>query len=203
LPSGAAAYAVCDVTQPDAVESAVNATVARFGTLDVVFSNAGNIGYQGPIATYPVDEFMAVLDVHVKGAFLVAKYAEPQMNDGGSFIITSSIAGMRGSAGGFGYSTAKHAQVGLMRCLAKALAPRNIRVNTIHPGPIDNDFQLEVERRIGALTKRDATAMFNATIPLGRHGTADEIARSVLYLASDASSFTTSSTLMVDGGLLG
>lgn len=203
LPPGQSGYVVCDVTQPDQVAAAVDATVARFGKLDVLFSNAGNIGVMGPIEDYPLEEFMAVLDVHVKGAFLACKYAVPHMNDGGSIVITSSIAGMRGSAGGFGYSTAKHAQVGLMRCLAKALAPRRIRVNSIHPGPVDNAFQLEVEHRIGALTKRDATAAFNAAIPLGRHARAEEIAQSVLYLASDASSFTTSVTLMVDGGLLG
>jgi NAD(P)-dependent dehydrogenase (short-subunit alcohol dehydrogenase family) len=203
LPADRAGYVVCDVTQPAQMEAAVDATVMRFGKLDVLFSNAGNIGAMGPIEDYPLEEFMAVLDVHVKGAFLACKYAVPQMNDGGSIVITSSIAGMRGSAGGFGYSTAKHAQVGLMRCLAKALAPRRIRVNTIHPGPVDNDFQLEVEHRIGAMTKRDATAAFNAAIPLGRHARPDEIAKSVLYLASDLSSFTTGAILMVDGGLLG
>jgi len=78
-----------------------------------------------------------------------------------------------------------------MRSLAKPLAPRRIRVNTIHPAPVDNAFQLEVERRLSIVLEHDATAMLNATIPLGRHAQADEIARSVLYLASEASSFTT------------
>ena len=203
LPADRAGFAVCDVTEPEQVEAAVAATVARFGKLDVLFSNAGNLGAMGPIEDYPLDAFMAVLDVHVKGAFLACKYGVRAMNDGGSIVITSSIVGKRGSPGAYGYSTAKHAQVGLMRSLAKALAPRGIRVNTIHPGPIDNEFQLEVERRLTAIIKRDATAMLNSTIPLGRHGRADEVARSVLYLASDASSFTTGTTLMVDGGSLG
>lgn len=203
LPADRVASIVCDVTQPDQVEAAVAATVARFGKLDVLFSNAGNLGAMGPIEDYPLDSFMSVLDVHVKGAFLACKYGVAQMNDGASIVITSSIVGKRGSPGAYAYSTAKHAQVGLMRSLAKALAPRGIRVNTIHPGPIDNEFQLEVERRLSAILKKDATAMLNATIPLGRHGRADEVARSVLYLASDASSFTTGTTLMVDGGSLG
>jgi NAD(P)-dependent dehydrogenase (short-subunit alcohol dehydrogenase family) len=99
--------------------------------------------------------------------------------------------------------TAKHAQVGLMRALAKQVAPRRIRVNTIHPGPVDNAFQLEVERRLSAVIKRDATEFLNTQIPLGRHAQAAEIAQSVLYLASDASSFTTGTTLMVDGGMSG
>jgi NAD(P)-dependent dehydrogenase (short-subunit alcohol dehydrogenase family) len=203
LPAERAGFAVCDVTDPDQVEAAVTATVARFGKLDVLFSNAGNLGAIGPIEDYPLESFMAVLDVHVKGAFLACKYGVRHMNDGGSIVITSSIVGKRGSPGSYGYSVAKHAQVGLMRSLAKALAPRGIRVNTIHPGPIDNEFQLEVERRLTTIMKRDATAVLNASIPLGRHGRADEVARSVLYLASDASSFTTGTTLMVDGGSLG
>jgi NAD(P)-dependent dehydrogenase (short-subunit alcohol dehydrogenase family) len=76
-------------------------------------------------------------------------------------------------------------------------------VNTIHPGPVDNAFQLEVERRLSVAIKRDATEFLNSQIPLGRHAQAAEIAASVLYLASDASSFTTGTTLMVDGGMSG
>ncbi len=88
-----------------------------------------------------------------------------------------------------------------MRVLAKELAPRNTRVNTIHPGPVDNAFQTRVEDSLGGVLGRDATAFFNEIIPLKRHVRAEEVARSVLYLASDASSFTTGSLLMVDGGL--
>jgi len=200
LPADRAGYVVADVTRPESVQRYVDATVARFGKIDVVFSNAGNIGTIAPIEDYPLDVFQSVLDVHVVGAFLACKYAVPQMNDGGSIIITSSIVGVRGSHGEFGYSVAKHAQVGLMRSLAKALAPRRIRVNTIHPGPVDNAFQLEVERRLSIVLKKDATAMLNASIPLGRHARAEEIAQTVLFLASDASSFTTGTTMVIDGG---
>jgi NAD(P)-dependent dehydrogenase (short-subunit alcohol dehydrogenase family) len=123
------------------------------------------------------------------------------MTDGGSIVITSSVAATRGDPGVYAYITAKHAQIGLMRCLAKELAPRRIRVNTIHPGPISNDFQLNVEKGLGAAIGRDGTAFFNEMIPLGRHGTPEEIARSVLYLASEQSSFTTGAMLMADGGM--
>jgi NAD(P)-dependent dehydrogenase (short-subunit alcohol dehydrogenase family) len=123
------------------------------------------------------------------------------MNDGGSIVITSSVAGVRGDPGVYAYITAKHAQVGLMRCLAKELAPRRIRVNTIHPGPIQNTFQQAVESDLSKLIQRDGATFFNAMIPLGRHGSPDEIAQSVLYLASDQSSFTTGATLMADGGM--
>ena len=118
------------------------------------------------------------------------------MRPGGSFIITSSVAATRGDPGVYAYITAKHAQVGLMRCLAKELAPRNIRVNTVHPGPIDNDFQLNVEKGLGEEIGRDGTEFFNELIPMGRHGSADEIAKAVLFLASDMSSFTTGAMIM-------
>ncbi|WP_458757830.1 SDR family NAD(P)-dependent oxidoreductase [Afipia sp. TerB] len=190
-----------DVSNAEATATYVRKAVKRFGAIDVLFSNAGNFGVVRPIETYPDRVFDDVLAVHVKGAYLAAKHAVPHMNDGGSIIFTSSVAGMRGDAGVYAYITAKHAQIGLMRCLAKELAPRRIRVNTIHPGPIDNAFQLAVENGLGEALGVDGTAFFNAMIPLGRHGTADEIARSVLYLASSDSSFTTGATLMVDGGM--
>jgi NAD(P)-dependent dehydrogenase (short-subunit alcohol dehydrogenase family) len=190
-----------DVTRAGDVAAFVEATRAHYGKIDVLFSNAGNFGTVAPIADYPEDVFDAVYAVHVRGAFLACKYAVPAMNDGGSIIITSSVAATRGDPGVYAYITAKHAQIGLMRCLAKELAPRRIRVNTIHPGPIDNQFQLAVEKGLGEAIGGDGTAFFNALIPLGRHGTPEEIARSVLYLASDQSSFTTGAMLMVDGGM--
>ncbi|MEW9807916.1 SDR family NAD(P)-dependent oxidoreductase [Mesorhizobium sp. ZMM04-5] len=201
LPPGRAAGMAADVSDAAATSAYVAATIERFGGLDVLFSNAGNFGTVAPIADYPDSTFDHVMAVHVKGAYLAAKHASPHMREGGSIIITSSVAGMRGDAGVYAYITAKHAQVGLMRCLAKELAPRGIRVNSIHPGPIDNAFQLAVERGLGDAMGLDGTAYFNGLIPLGRHGSADEIARSVLYLASDDSSFVTGATLMVDGGM--
>lgn len=195
------AYVVADVTDATSVREAVEATTARWGVIDVLFSNAGNFGVVTPIADYPEDVFDAVYAVHVKGAFLLCKYAAPKMNDGGSIVINSSVAATRGDPGVYAYITAKHAQVGLMRCLAKELAHRRIRVNTIHPGPVDNGFQFAVEKDLQNVIGRDGTQFFNEQIPLGRHGRPDEIARSVLYLASDQSSFTTGSMLMVDGGM--
>lgn len=195
------AWGAADVTKSDQVKTVMANAVARFGKIDVLFSNAGNFGTVAPIADYPEDVFDSVLAVHVRGAFLCAKHAVPHMNDGGSIIFTSSVAGVTGDPGVYGYITAKHAQVGLMRVLAKELAGRNIRVNTVHPGPVDNAFQLNVEQKLGAIIGRDGTQFFNEIIPLHRHVRAEEVARSVLFLASDASSFTTGCLLMVDGGM--
>jgi NAD(P)-dependent dehydrogenase (short-subunit alcohol dehydrogenase family) len=199
--SDSVAWSAADITRSDQVKDCMSRTVGRWGKIDVLFSNAGNFGVVAPVTDYPEEVFNSVLAVHVKGAFLAAKHALPHMNDGGSIIITSSIVGVKGDPGVCAYITAKHAQVGLMRVLAKEVAARNIRVNTIHPGPVDNEFQLNVEKNLSGVLGRDATAFFNEIIPLRRHVRAEEVARSVLYLASDASSFTTGSLLMVDGGL--
>jgi NAD(P)-dependent dehydrogenase (short-subunit alcohol dehydrogenase family) len=195
------AWFAVDITKSDQVKNSIASTVSRWGKIDVLFSNAGNFGVVAPITEYPEDMFDSVLAVNVKGAFLAAKHTLPFMNDGGSIIITSGIVGVKGDPGVCAYITAQHAQVGLMRALAKEAAARNIRVNTIHPSAADNAFQFEVETNLSRVPGRDAGAFCNEVIPLRRHARPEEVARSVLYLASDASRFTTGSLLMVDGGL--
>lgn len=192
---------VADVASEPETKGYVAKTIESFGRIDVLFSNAGNFGTVAPIEAFPTEVFDSVLAVHVRGAFLAAKYAVPHMSRGASIVITSSVAGLRGDPGVYGYITAKHAQTGLMRVLAKELAPRGIRVNTINPGPVSNAFQQRVEDDLTSLLGRDATQFFDDSIPLGRHATAEEIARSVLYLASDQSAFTTGLVLSVDGGM--
>ncbi|MEW9617003.1 SDR family NAD(P)-dependent oxidoreductase [Shinella sp. S4-D37] len=201
LPRERVALAAADVTDSLSTKAYVDLAVERFGGIDVLFSNAGTFGTVAPIADYSLDVFDAVQAVHVRGAFLAAKHAVPHIRAGGSIVITSSVAATRGDPGVYAYITAKHAQTGLMRCLAKELAPRGIRVNTVNPGPVDNGFQLAVEQGFGAATGMDGTDFFNTLIPMGRHASAGEIARSVLYLASDQSSFVTGTMLMVDGGM--
>ena len=202
LKSPNAAGHVADVADAAQTKAYIDATVAKWGKIDVLFSNAGNPGKAHPLTDYPEDVFDRTLAIHAKGAFLAIKYALPQMNDGGSIIITSSLAGTRGGNGGnISYITAKHAQIGLMRCLAKELAPRRIRVNTLHPGPIDNEFQTNSENDISKMTGVNATELFNSQIPLKRHGRPDEIANVALFLASDMSSFVTGVVMMADGGM--
>ena len=193
-----------DVSQADATRRYIDRTVARFGKIDVLFSNAGNQGPITPTVEYPEDIFDAVMAVHVRGSFLCCKYGLPQMNDGGSIIITSSVVGAMGAPGSVAYVTAKHALVGMMRTLAKECARRNIRVNTLHPGPIDNEFQARINAGIGKLAGGvDGRKLLDSAIPLGRHGTPEEIAGSALYLASSLSGFVTGTMVMADGGLRG
>ena len=196
-----AAWRVTDVTDSAQVKAAVDAAVGQFGRLDVVVANAGIAGATGPIADYPEDAFDQTLAVHVRGAFLLCKHAAPHLAGGASIIITSSVVGLTAAPHIAGYSTAKHAQVGLMRTLAAELAPRAIRVNTIHPGPVDNEFQHRVEEAATGADRAGARAIFDEMIPLGRHAAPDEIARAMVFLASDDSSFMTGATLAVDGGM--
>jgi len=197
----AVAWAVTDVRDSAQVKAAVDAAVGRFGRLDIVVANAGVFGTSKPIAEYPEDDFDNVMAVHVRGAFLLCKHAVPHLSAGASVIITSSVVGITAAPGIAGYATAKHAQVGLMRTMAAELAPRGIRVNTIHPGPVDNAFQAHVEVTATGADAARAQAIFDGMIPLGRHARPEEIARSMLYLASDDSSFMTGATLAVDGGM--
>ncbi len=190
-----------DVGDVEQTRAFVNAAVSRWGKVDSLFCNAGNAGPIGGIEDYPDDAIDAVYRVHVRGSFLGCKYTIPHMTDGGTIILMSSVAGLGGSPGVYAYSTAKHAQIGLMRSLAKEVAARGIRVNSLHPGPIDNSFQTAIEDAFSPLIGGgDATELMNSMIPMGRHGKAEEIARSALYLASSMSSFTTGSTLVADGG---
>lgn len=199
---GESAVAVAgDASREDDVQRVVATALERFGALDVAFANAGIFGAAAPIAEYDTATFDRVLAVNVRGPFLLAKHALPAMRDGGSMIITSSVVGLTSDPGVAAYATSKHAVVGLMRTAAKELAPRGIRVNTLHPGPVDNEFQHAVEEQATGQARDQANQFFNDMIPLGRHATADEIALAALYLASDESRFLTGATIPLDGGM--
>jgi NAD(P)-dependent dehydrogenase (short-subunit alcohol dehydrogenase family) len=195
------ATCAADVADTAATKKYIDNAVMKFGKIDVLFSNAGISGVIAPIANYPDELFDQVMAVNVRASFLAIKYAQPHMNDGGSIIVTSSVVGVTSDAGICAYATSKHAVIGLVRTAAKELAARNIRVNIIAPGPIDNSFQKNIEDGITAATGRDGTKLLDSIIPLHRHAKAGEVAKMVLFLASNESSFSTGSVFMADGGM--
>jgi NAD(P)-dependent dehydrogenase (short-subunit alcohol dehydrogenase family) len=192
---------VSDVSNTQQTRDYIGRTVKKWGKIDFLFSNAGISGVIKPITDFPDEVFDAVMAVNVRGSFLACKYGLPHMNDGGSILFTSSIVGVTSDPGICGYATSKHALIGLMRTVAKEVASRNIRVNVICPGPIANDFQADIEKALSAVMGRNATEVLDAATLLGRHATAEEIAKMVLFLASDQGSYCTGSVYMADGGM--
>ena len=194
-------YQNADVADSADTALYIAAAAAKWGGIDVLFLNAGISGAIRPVAEYPEDVFDRVMAVNVRGVFLGCKYGLPKMREGGSIVITSSVVGTTSDPGIAAYATSKHAVIGLMRTVAKEAAARQIRVNVVAPGPIDNGFQHNVEAGLSQAIGMDARQFLDGIIPLGRHGQADEIARLVLFLASAQSSFSTGGVFMADGGM--
>lgn len=172
-----------------------------FGKIDVFFNNAGIEGVVKPITEYPEEVFDKLIAVNVKGVWLGIKYVLPEMNDGGSIINTSSVAGLVGSPNVSAYVTSKHAVIGITRTVANEAASRNIRVNSIHSSPVDNRMMRSLEEGYAPGDAEAAKKGFEATIPLKRYATNEDIANGVLFLASDDSKFITGMKLVIDGGM--
>ncbi len=194
-------FVEANVSIEEDVQRYVNDTVKAFGKIDIFFNNAGIEGVVKPIVEYPLDMFDKVMAINVRGSWLGNKHVLPHMNEGGSIIMSSSVAGLNGSANVSAYITSKHAVVGIMRATAVEAAPQKIRVNTIHPSPVDNRMMRSLEEGFSAGHAADVKKSLEATIPLGRYATPLEIAKLVLFLASDNSQFITGTTQVIDGGL--
>ena len=156
-----------------------------------------------PLTEYPEDLFDKVIAVNVRGVFLGLKYLMPAMSSrgGGNIVITSSTAGIRGSSGMSAYIASKHAVIGLMRTAALEGAADNIRVNTVNPAPIDTRMMASIEAQKGLPTGDRSNRPLAQHMLLQRYGEADEVARLMLFLGSNDSSFCTGGVYMVDGGV--
>jgi len=203
-----ASFVVADVTQADQTENYVKSAIERWGGIDIYLANAGIEGAVSPIPDYPGDMFDQVIAVNVKGVWLGLKYVIPAMRErgGGSIVITSSTAGIGGTAGMSAYTTSKHAVIGMMRTAALECAPMGIRVNTVNPAPIETRMMRSLEEmRVAAADSTEVTVertkqAYSARIPLQRYGDPQEVANMMLFLASDDSSYCTGGVYMVDGG---
>jgi NAD(P)-dependent dehydrogenase (short-subunit alcohol dehydrogenase family) len=196
---GEAVYVQTDVTKEDQVKHLVEETLRHFGRLDIAFNNAG-IEQLGLVTEFTEADYRKVFDINVLGVFLSQKYEIPAMlkSGGGSIINTSSVVGHIAMPGASIYIASKHAVEGITKTTALELAGQGIRVNAVAPGAIATDM---IDRFAGAEGSDNRQGLASQH-PMGRLGQAKEIAAAVLYLASDAASFTTGISLPVDGGYL-
>ena len=191
---------VADATDIAATESAVAQAVKAFGKLDIVFANAGIAG-STPIGGTTLAAFEAVIRTNVTSVFFTVQAAAPHLNDGGSIILNGSVISVLGNPGYAAYAASKAGVRGMARVMASELAPRGIRVNVVAPGaaktPIWNGAAPTAEA-FAVLDKR-----ISRSIPLGRLGEAEEVAKTVLFLASDDASNVNGAEIFVDGGSTG
>jgi 3-oxoacyl-[acyl-carrier protein] reductase len=184
----------CDVTDQDQVERAFAAVEAEQGPVEVLVANAG-ITDDTLLLRMGEESFQRVLDANLTGSYRVAKRAAGPMlrKRAGRMIFISSVVAFSGAAGQANYAASKAGLVGLARSIARELGSRNITANVVAPGFIDTDMtaQLSEARRAEIL----------GNVPLGRYGSADEVAAAALFLASDAAAYVTGAVLPVDGGI--
>jgi NAD(P)-dependent dehydrogenase (short-subunit alcohol dehydrogenase family) len=193
-----ASFIACDVSDPAAVRSLIEGSVGAFGRLDVAFNNAGIEGEQAATAECSLDNWERVIGVNLRGVFLCMQQEIRQMltqGKGGSIINCASVAGLVGISNIPAYVASKHGVVGLTKAAALEVASAGIRVNAVCPGAIATPM---LDRFVGG--KDEARAAMLANEPVGRVGSADEIADAVLWLAGHGASFTTGQAIAVDGG---
>lgn len=193
---GEAISVPANMVNPEEVEQIVNKTIEAYGGLDILFNNAGVGNEEVKLAEMSVEEWDRVVDINLKGVFLGIKYALPKMEErgGGSIINTSSVLGFRGKKYVGPYNASKGGVVLLTQNAALEYGKNNIRVNAVAPGVIDTDIiqgWKDDERKWPIISKANA---------LRRVGQPEEVAKAVLFLASDDASFVTGSTIFVDGG---
>ncbi len=193
-----AAYRHHDVTSEDDWDTIVAAARSQFGRVDVLVNNAGVFRILGMTVT-TLEEYMRIVTINQVGTFLGMKAVTETMiaQGSGSIVNISSVAGLTGTAGTIAYTASKFAVRGMTKVAAVELAPFGVRVNSVHPGFIDTPMTRDAFA-IGGDATLDAA---RASVPNGKLGTAEDVARLVLYLASDDSIYSTGSEFIVDGGM--
>ncbi len=195
---GEACFISADVTSSESIKNLLAQTATSYGGLDIAVNNAGIEGTTVvPTADYDEDTFDAVISTNVTGVWRCMKYQIPQFKDQGVIVNMSSIAGLRGNEMmGCAYTASKHAIIGLTKTAAREYAAQGIRINAICPGVIKTEI---AERSL--LHDEKLKRRVERLHPIGRLGTVDEVAESVLWMVSDHSSFMTGHAMVVDGGV--
>ncbi|AVR00886.1 oxidoreductase [Oceanobacillus iheyensis] len=200
---GEVATVKANVTNEEEVKGYVNKAKEQFGSIDIFFNNAGIEGEVAPIAEQKLEDYQKVMAVNGEGVFLGLKHVLPVMSEqeSGSIINTSSVAGLGGFPGLAPYVASKHAIVGLTKSAAVEIADKGVRVNSIHPSPVNTRMMRSIEKGQNPDDPSSSKEEQTKAIPLARYGEAEDIANLVLFLASDESKFITGSEYRVDGGL--
>jgi len=199
---GESLFVAADVTKSADVQAYVKATMDAYGQIDCFYNNAGIEGAIGMTAEYDEEMFDRVMAVNVKGVFLGLRHVLPVMiqQRRGAVVNTASVAGLVGSPGMPAYVASKHAVIGLTKTASGEVARAGVRVNAICPGPIDTRMIHAVESMINPNDPSGVGTTYQSNIPLGRYGTAEEVANLVQFLCSDLSSNITGAQYVVDGG---
>lgn len=194
-----AAFMRADVREEGDVRALVEQTVSRFGRLDVAVNNAGTEGATGPLTEQSADNYDAIFDTNVRGVLFSMKHEMRAMlaQGSGAIVNVSSVAGLIGFPGASVYVASKHAVEGLTKSAALEAAAAGVRVNAVAPGPIQTDM---MERFTGH--NAEAKAGLIAGVPAKRAGTVDEIAQTIVFLASDKARYLTGQSVAVDGGMM-
>ncbi len=200
--SNQVSYFVGDVTRAEDNHAMVQCATERYGGVDAFLANAGIEGDVASILDYDEARFEQVMNVNVKGPFLGLRAAVPALaaRGGGSIVITSSVAGVRGAPGVAPYVTSKHAVIGLMKSAALELAAQNIRVNTVNPSPVETRMMRSLEEGMAPGAAEEAKARMEDNIPLGRYAEPEDIANIMLFLISDDAKFINGAVYLADGG---
>ena len=186
----------CHTGHPDQIKALYEKIVEKYGTLDILVNNAATNPHFGEMITADEDVWNKTLDVNLKGPFFMIKYAVPLMKDKGAIVNVASVNAVKPGMFQGVYSATKAALVNMTQTLARELAPKGIRVNALLPGLTDTKFA-------SAIISSDKILNYAlAQIPMGRYANPEEITGAVLYLVSDAASFTTGTSLICDGGML-
>jgi NAD(P)-dependent dehydrogenase (short-subunit alcohol dehydrogenase family) len=188
-----------DAGDPGAGEVAVGKVVERFGGLDVLFANAGVVA-PTPLGETTIESFEEILRVNVTGVFFTVQAAARHLREGGSVILNGSVHSVMGQPGRAAYAASKAAARSLTRTLAAELAPRRIRANIVVPGAARTPIWDKSAPNAEAMKALEAR--WSRMIPLGRMAEPEEVARAVLFLASDDASMITGAEIVVDGGAL-